>query len=133
VTLKYSINPISKDYFFLTDTERALIQMSVMEWHIENYVQKLWTPGVTLTEVANHVILVESMNDVELIENLADMEELTGGGHWQDSAPQEGSRILAVRPTIYDLFKRGRTKNTEEFFKEQNWDYEGQFVKKTMF
>lgn len=130
---EYSMNPISKEYFFLTDTERALIQISVMEWHINDYVQRLTTPEMTLKEVAEHVILVESMTDVELIENLADMEESIGGGHWQSSDPQEGSRILAIRPEIYNLFKRGRTKNTEEFFEEQNWNYEGQFIKKTIF
>lgn len=40
---------------------------------------------------------------------------------------------IMIGPEIYNLFKAGRTKNTEEFFKEQNWDYEGQFVKKMIF
>lgn len=114
----YNINPISKDYFFLTSTERALIERSLMDWHLQNYVQGLVTPETTLDEVIDGVLLVESM------------ETLIYGGDWQDSEPKEGSMILAVRPEIYNLFKAGRTKNTEEFFKEQNWNYTGQFVKK---
>lgn len=126
----YNINPISKDYFFLTSTERALIERSLMDWHLKMYVQRAVTPETTLDEVINCVLLVESMNDVELIENMAVMETMIYGGDWQDSNPKEGSMILAVRPEIYNLFKVGRTKNTEEFFKERNWDYKGQFVKK---
>src|SRR5699024_4508991 len=122
--------PVSKDYFFLTHTERALIERSLMDHYLQNYLQGMWTPATTLNEVAENVILVESMSDVELIENLAHMETMTYGGYWQDSDPEEGSMILAVRPEIFDLFKAGRTKNTEQFFKEQNWDYRGQFVKK---
>lgn len=129
----YNINPISKDYFFLTSTERALIERSLMDWHLKMYVQRAVTPETTLDEVINCVLLVESMNDVELIENMAVMETMIYGGDWQDSNPKEGSMILAVRPEIYNLFKVGRTKNTEEFFKERNWDYKGQFVKKMSF
>lgn len=129
----YNINPVSKDYFFLTSTERALIERSLMDWHLQNHVQRSVTPETTLDEVIDSVLLVESMNDVELIENIASMETRIYGGYWQDSEPEEGSMILAVRPEIYNLFKAGRTKNTEEFFKEQNWNYEGQFVKKMSF
>lgn len=131
--LNYNINPISKDYFFLTSTERALIERSLMDWHLKMYVQKAVTPETTLDEVIDSILLIESMNDVELIENMAVMETMIYGGDWQDSNPKEGSMILAVRPEIYNLFKVGRTKNTEEFFKDRNWDYKGQFVKKMSF
>ena len=130
---KYNINPISKDYFFLTSTERALIQRSLMDWHLQYYLQKMATPETTLDEVIDSIILIESMNHVELIENMATMESMIYGGGWQDSEPKEGSMILAVRPEIYNLFKAGRTKNTEDFFEEQNWNYKGQFVKKMLF
>lgn len=129
----YNINPVSGNYYFLTSTERALIERSLMDWHLQNHVQKMWTPETTIKDVVDSVILVESMNDVELIENLACMEEMMYGGDWQNSNPEQGSMILAVRPEIYDLFKKGRTKNTEEFFKEQKWNYEGQLIKKMNF
>lgn len=131
--LNYNINPISKDYFFLTSTERALIERSLMDWHLKMYVQKAVTPETTLDEVIDAILLIESMNDVELIENMVVMETMIYGGDWQDGNPKEGSMILAVRPEIYNIFKAGRTKNTEEFFKERNWDYKGQFVKKMSF
>lgn len=131
--ISYSINPVSKDYFFLTGTERALIERSLMDWHLQYYVQRMATPATTLDEVVASVLLIESMNDVELIENLARMEERIYGGCWQSDNPQEGSVILAVRPVIYNLFKAGRTKNTEQFFKEKGWNFEGQFVKKMEF
>lgn len=129
----YNINPISNNYYFLTHTERALIERSLMDWHLQNHVQRMWTPETTLDEVVDNVLLVESMNDVELIENMASMETFICGGDWQDREPKEGSMILAVRPEIYNLFKAGRTKSVEEFFKEQKWNYEGQFVKKMTF
>jgi len=129
----YNINPVSKEYFFLTSTERALIERSLMDWHLQYYVQKMATPETTLDEVVDSVLLIESMNDVELIENMATMQTMIFGGDWQSSNPKEGSMILAVRPEIYNLFKAGRTKNTKQFFKEQKWNYEGQFVKKMNF
>lgn len=126
----YNINPVSKKYFFLTCTERALIERSLMDWYLQNYLQKMWVPVTTLQDVVDNVFLVESMSDVELIENLANMETMRYGGEWQSESPKEGSMILAVRPEIYDLFKQGRVKNTQMFFEEQNWNYEGQLVKK---
>lgn len=133
VKINYSINPISKDYFFLTLTERALIKWTLMDWHLQNYIQKMWIPETILNDVAESIVLVESMNDVELIENLALREMMVGGGEWQEDNPQDGSMILAIRSEIYDLFKSGRTKNTEIFFKQQNWSYEGQFIKRLEF
>lgn len=129
----YSINPINKNYYFLTSTERALIERSLIDHLLQNHLQRMWIPETTLLDVAESVVLIEGMSDVELIENMAVLEHNTFGGDWQSDNPEEGSMILAVRPEIYDLFKAGRTKNTEDFFKEQNWNYEGQFVKKMEF
>ena len=131
--VKHNVHPISKSYYFLTSTERALFERSLMDWHLQNYVQRLVTPETTLAEVIDSVLFIETMNDVELIENMAAMETLTFGGDWQGEEPKEGSMILAIRPVIYNLFKAGRTKNVEDFFEEQNWNYEGQFVKKMQF
>lgn len=131
--LNYDINPISKDYFFLTSTESALIERSLMDWHLQYYLQNLAIPATPLHVVIDNVLLVESMNHVELIENLAVMESMIYGGEWQDENPKKGSMILAIRPFIYELFKPGRVKNTEDLFKEQGWDYTGQYVKRMDF
>lgn len=82
IFVQVDINPVSKDYFFLTSTERALIERSLMDWHLQDHIQELSTPETTLDEVIDNVFLVESMNDVELIENIASMETLIYGGDW---------------------------------------------------
>lgn len=126
----YNINPVNKSYYFLTATERALIERSLMDWHLQEYLQKTAIPETTIDMVIDSILLIESMNDVELIEGLALVEASIFGGCWQSANPKEGSMILAVRPEIYELFKAGRTKDTKAFFEEQGWNYEGQFIKK---
>ena len=127
--MKYSINPVNKKYYFLTPTERTLIRYTIIDWPLQNYVQKMWTPETTREELSETLLLVDSMSDVELIESLANLEHMTSGGDWQSLNPKDGHMSLAVRTEIYELFKNERTKNTKDFFDEQGWDYSNQLTK----
>lgn len=127
--MKYSINPVNNKYYFLTPTERTLMRYTIIDWPLQNYVQKMWTPETTREELSETLLLVDSMSDVELIESLAYLEHMTIGGDWQSLNPKDGHMSLSVRSEIYELFKNGRTKNTEDFFDEQGWDYSNQLTK----